>query len=105
MPQQPLPDSIIPLLQKMAELQASDLHLKDGSPPILRVTGQIRYLEESPLTSRRIERMMFAVIDEDRKRALSRDGDPSAARPRHRAPHPRSASMGASWRAAPCSAW
>lgn len=26
------PDSIIPLLEKMSELQASDLHLKTGVP-------------------------------------------------------------------------
>ncbi len=40
MAQAPLPDSIIPLLEKMGEVHASDLHLKTGISAVYRVGGE-----------------------------------------------------------------
>lgn len=42
--------SIDELLAKMAETKASDLHLKVGSSPTIRVDGELRYLDEPALT-------------------------------------------------------
>jgi len=38
------------LLAKVVEAKASDLHLKVGSPPMIRVDGELRSLDEPPLT-------------------------------------------------------
>ena len=39
---QQLPESIIPLLEAMKSLNASDLHLKTGIPPTYRIAGKLR---------------------------------------------------------------
>jgi twitching motility protein PilT len=43
--------SIESLLETMVDAEASDLHLKSGSPPIIRVDGQLRTIEVEPCTS------------------------------------------------------
>lgn len=64
----PLPDSIFPLLEKMREFQASDLHLKNGVPPVYRVAGELRRsnLATIPLDSRDIERLLEPIIPKKR---------------------------------------
>jgi len=68
MPREPLPDSIIPLLEAMGELQASDLHLKTGIPPVYRVAGELRRtaLESFPSTSDLIEKLMEPIMPQRR---------------------------------------
>ncbi len=41
---------IRPILEKMIKMEASDLHLKVGLPPILRIHGRLAPLNMSPLT-------------------------------------------------------
>jgi twitching motility protein PilT len=43
--------SIESLLETMAAAEASDLHLKSGSPPVIRVDGQLRPLDLDPCSS------------------------------------------------------
>ncbi len=64
-----MPDSIVPLLEKMAELQASDLHLKTGVPPVYRVAGELRRTSLPPieLNSRVIEGLMEPIIPKGRR--------------------------------------
>lgn len=42
--------NISELLQKMAEKDASDLHLKTGSPPVIRINGELHLLDEPAVT-------------------------------------------------------
>lgn len=72
----PLPDSIFPLLEKMKEFQASDLHLKNGVPPVYRVAGELRRsnLATIPLDSREIERLLEPVIPKRRWEEFERRG-------------------------------
>lgn len=42
--------SIDELLTKVVEMRASDLHLKVGSPPMIRVDGELQNLDDPPLT-------------------------------------------------------
>jgi twitching motility protein PilT len=67
--QSPTPDSIIPLLDKMAELGASDLHLKTGIPPVYRVGGDLRRTNLGVLevNSRTIEKLMDPIIPSARR--------------------------------------
>jgi twitching motility protein PilT len=50
------------LLRAMAKHEASDLHLKVGAPPILRVSGKIRQIEAAPLRAEAIEALLRPVF-------------------------------------------
>src|SRR5512137_195317 len=72
----PLPESIIPLLEKMGELQASDLHLKTGVPPVYRMGGELRRtnLPCIAVNSRMIEHLMDPLIPKHRKAIWEQKG-------------------------------
>ncbi len=55
------------LLKVMVEKKASDLHLKVGSPPTLRLEKEIVPLQLPPLMPADTERMAFSILSEDRK--------------------------------------
>lgn len=71
-----LPTSIVPLLEKMGELQASDLHLKTSVPPVYRVAGELRKtsLPPIPINSRIIEKLMDPIIPPARKSIYDEKG-------------------------------
>ncbi len=50
------------LLQKMKEVEASDLHIKVGSPPVLRVASVLHRVEAPPLTARGHEQLLRPII-------------------------------------------
>ncbi|MFH1746321.1 MAG: PilT/PilU family type 4a pilus ATPase [Planctomycetota bacterium] len=72
----PVPDSIIPLLQKMGEINASDLHLKTGVPPVYRIAGELRRtsLAPFPLHEHLIEKIMNPIIPQRRIHELEERG-------------------------------
>ena len=55
------------LLATARERNASDLHLTVGSPPILRVDGQLREMEEGPLSKHAVLQIIYDVLTEDQK--------------------------------------
>lgn len=71
-----MPQSIVPLLEKMAEIEASDLHLKTGVPPAYRVAGDLRKtnLPTVDINSRVIERLMDPIIPPHRKHLYEEKG-------------------------------
>lgn len=71
-----MPHSIVPLLEKMRELQASDLHLKTGIPPVYRVGGELRRtaLPVIEVNSRLIEKLMDPIIPPARKHVYDENG-------------------------------
>jgi len=70
------PNSIVPLLEKMADLEASDLHLKTGVPPVYRVAGDLRRTSLPPIevNSRIIEKLMDPIIPPTRKHLYDEKG-------------------------------
>lgn len=52
------------LLQKMCELEASDLHIKVGSPPVFRIASVLHRVDTPALTAEDTERLLEAVIPE-----------------------------------------
>ncbi len=64
-----MPDSIVPLLEAMAPLGASDLHLKTGVPPVYRVAGDLRRtsLPPIPVNARVVEKLMEPIIPPHRR--------------------------------------
>jgi twitching motility protein PilT len=58
------------LLQKVAENSGSDLHLVVGSPPLIRVDGELQRLEGKPLTPEDTRLIADAIIPADRRERL-----------------------------------
>ena len=62
------------LLQTLAEKGASDLHLKVGRPPMMRLEGDlVPFAGRSALEAKDVERLIGSVIDADQRSALARD--------------------------------
>ena len=63
-----LPDSVVPLLQEMKNLDASDLHLKTGVPPVYRIAGRLRRttMPTIKVDGREIEHIMKPAIPKRR---------------------------------------
>ena len=64
-----LPD-IECLLAETAQAEASDLHLKVGVPPMLRINGQLQPTAHRPLTPEDTERYLERLIPERMKVAF-----------------------------------
>jgi twitching motility protein PilT len=56
------------LLRETVAQNASDLHLKQGHPPILRVFGELKYMEAKPLTEKDLESYINTLTNEAQKR-------------------------------------
>jgi Tfp pilus assembly pilus retraction ATPase PilT len=54
--------------------QASDLHLKVGQPPKLRLNEGIRSTTAEPLTQEKIEKLVFEILSEKQKQFFLENG-------------------------------
>ncbi len=54
--------SLDDLLAKMLEVRGSDLHLKVGSPPIIRIDGQLQPIDMPPLTPSDVESYAQSIM-------------------------------------------
>jgi twitching motility protein PilT len=60
------------LLRMMIEQDASDLHIKAGSPPGLRIDGELRPVEDAqPLAPDDTERLITSIMDDSHKKTFS----------------------------------
>ncbi|MGB9856953.1 MAG: type IV pilus twitching motility protein PilT [Dictyoglomaceae bacterium] len=50
------------IIESALELNASDIHLKVGTPPAVRVMGDITFLDAPPLTEEEIKNMIYPLI-------------------------------------------
>ncbi|MGQ9574308.1 MAG: type IV pilus twitching motility protein PilT [Thermoguttaceae bacterium] len=68
------------LFRALVKLEGSDLHLKVGLPPFVRIAGKLHPLNRPPIEDEEMSRMLFEMIDSDprlkeRRRAIfDRDG-------------------------------
>lgn len=68
------------LFRALVKVEGSDLHLKVGMPPHVRVKGTLRPLNRGPIDDEEMTRILFALIDseprlKDRRREIfDRDG-------------------------------
>jgi|GEM_PF-2919549 len=58
------------LFEALVRLQGSDLHLKVGQPPFIRVKGSLQPLKHDKLDDEAMQRLCFAMLDERQKRIL-----------------------------------
>lgn len=65
------------LLAHLNEVRGSDLHLKPGSPPHVRVDGQLRPTPFEPIGPGVVETLAAGVLDEDHRADLEATGETS----------------------------
>ncbi len=53
--------------------KASDLHLTDGTPPVLRIDGDLVLTDFPPLSSDELKRMIYGVLSDFQKEKFERD--------------------------------
>jgi twitching motility protein PilT len=85
-----IPDDILPEPKPAAELkkepavnqlfrlvmkhEASDLHLKVGQPPMMRIRGDIRRMEMRPLSQEDMERLTLPLLSPKHRKILDEEG-------------------------------
>ncbi len=62
------------LFKAASKHSASDLHVKVGRPPILRISGHVRNLELEPLSGDDTRRLITPILNEDQKKHLAKLG-------------------------------
>ena len=60
------------MFRALVKLEGSDLHLKVGRPPIVRVDGSLRDLNRGPINREEMVRLLFPMMDK-RNRAIFED--------------------------------
>lgn len=58
------------LLRDLVAKDASDLHIKAGEPPIMRIHGQLTRSDWPMLTVESTEQLLFSILNEERKKRL-----------------------------------
>lgn len=61
------------LLSEVIERKASDLHLTVDRPPIVRIQGELHFLQRDPIRSREIEAMIFPLLQDVQIENLSKN--------------------------------
>ncbi|HQN10240.1 MAG TPA: type IV pili twitching motility protein PilT, partial [Thermoanaerobaculia bacterium] len=59
------------LLKFVTKKEASDLHLKPGRPPLLRINGRLVPLKTDPLQPKEIEDMVLTILTPHQKEKLT----------------------------------
>jgi twitching motility protein PilT len=97
----------LPVLQQMVAAGASDLHLKVGVPPTLRIDGVLYCIEEDNVTGADMDRVVDQFLSEERREVFAREHEydvaisiPGLARFRVNLCRQRG-TVGASWRLVP----
>ncbi|MBM3953542.1 MAG: type IV pilus twitching motility protein PilT [Planctomycetota bacterium] len=62
------------LFEALVKLMGSDLHLKVGQPPIVRVKGALQPLKAPKIEDEQMRRLCLPMLDERQRRILENDG-------------------------------
>jgi twitching motility protein PilT len=62
------------LFRACVKLEASDLHLKVGKAPMVRVDGTLRPMNRSPIEDEEMVRLCFPLMNERNRKIFERDG-------------------------------
>lgn len=62
------------LFRALVKLQGSDLHLKVGCPPYVRVHGTLKPLNRGPIDDDEMVRLIFPMLNERTRRIFDEDG-------------------------------
>jgi len=59
----------------MVDKKASDMHLKDGRPPLLRVSGKLMPLDMEILAEKDLKEMIYAITDEMQRKQFEQSNE------------------------------
>jgi twitching motility protein PilT len=62
------------LFRMVMKHEGSDLHLKVGLPPMMRLKGDIRQMQMAPLSQEEMERLLYPILTERMRRILEDTG-------------------------------
>jgi twitching motility protein PilT len=62
------------MFRACVKLEGSDLHLKVGKPPIVRIKGTLRPLNREPITDEEMERLIWPMLNERSRRDFDENG-------------------------------
>src|SRR5687767_12737364 len=62
------------LFRMVMKHEASDLHLKVGQPPMMRLRGDIRRVDMRPLTQEDMERLLLPLLKPHHRTILDEEG-------------------------------
>src|SRR4051812_28311243 len=62
------------LFRMVMKHEGSDLHLKVGQPPMMRLKGDIRRADMRPLTQEDMERLLLPLLDTRKRKILDEEG-------------------------------
>ena len=60
------------LLERMVREESSDLHLKAGSPPVLRIDGRLSVIKEEPLSPEELRKTAQQIMTKDQQEEFIR---------------------------------
>jgi len=60
-----------PILRLAIELNATDIHVQVGLPPMFRVRGKLVAHQSEPLSAHHCEALVFSIMSEDQKKTFS----------------------------------
>jgi twitching motility protein PilT len=67
----PAANSIDELLERMVEVNASDLHVTTGTPPAIRVRGEVERLDGfDPLTPEETQHLLYRILSSEQQKQL-----------------------------------
>ena len=61
---------LVELLAFVVKSKASDLHLSPGNPPVIRVNGEVRRLNQPPLDHREVHALVFDVMNDGQRKVF-----------------------------------
>ncbi len=61
------------LLKLSIQKKASDLHLTENSPPILRIDGKLVLTDEKPLVKEELKKSIYSMLSDNQKEKFERD--------------------------------
>jgi len=62
------------LFRALVRLKGSDLHLKVGRPPIVRVNGELKPLNRPPIEAEEMVNLLFPMMDERNRKIFDKNG-------------------------------
>jgi twitching motility protein PilT len=62
------------IFRALVKLEGSDLHLKVGSPPMVRIKGELKPLKRDPVSTEEMVRLLVPMMDERNQRIFRKEG-------------------------------
>ena len=99
---------LVDVLLEVLERDASDLHLTVGSPPIIRINGQLERLDYPRLSANDTRELIYSILSQDQRQRLENEWEidfsllgPRARRASASTPTSSATRLGAAFRSIP----